>query len=43
MRGKACILLAALALLCAIVACGDFNDNSPMLDGAAHTVQEANK
>ena len=43
MRGKMCVLLAALALLCAMLACGDFDDSSPTLDAAQHAVQEANK
>lgn len=40
MKGKVRVLLAALALLCAMVACGDFNDSSPMLDGALHVTEE---
>lgn len=43
MQGKAVVLLAALVLALAMLACGDFNDSSPMLDAAQRTAQEVGK
>ena len=40
MKHKFYIALAILALLFAMLACGDFNDSSPMLDGALHVTEQ---
>lgn len=39
---KVALVLAALMLALAMMACGDFNETSPMLNGIQHTVSEAN-
>jgi len=41
-RGKVALVLAALMLALAMMACGDFNETSPMLNSIEHTVSEAN-
>lgn len=42
-HGKLVVLLAMLMVITLMLACGDFNPESPMLDGVEHTVQEASR
>ena len=42
-RGKLSVLLAMLMVIALMMACGDFNPESPMPDSVGHTVQEASR